>query len=126
MSLSHHPLPWVLAAAGILALYAATAVPPPIPAAAQQRSQPQVANGYQQITSLGSATALTIPAGSSYAVVCVETQAVRWRDDGTAPTSTVGMPIPAGNCMQIVILVPTKLQFIQQASSATIDVSYYQ
>lgn len=81
-------------------------------------------NGYQQITSLSSATALTIPAGTSYAVVCVETQAVRWRDDGVAPTSTVGQPIPAAQCIAYPAPSPN-LQFIEQTASAKINASYY-
>ena len=64
--------------------------------------------GYQQITSLSSAAALTVPArdfsglaGSPrIAIITPETQAVRWRDDGVAPTATVGMPLAAGVTLQ--------------------------
>ncbi len=88
--------------------------------------------GYQQITSLSASTALTVPATDTngmaaeptLALIVAETQGVRWRDDGTAPTASVGMPLAAG--------VPlsydgdlTKIRFIQQAASATINVSYY-
>lgn len=111
---------------GVFIVVSVLNVPPPTPAAAQNNPRPQKPNGYQQITNLSSATALTIPAGSTYAVVCAETQGVRWRDDGVAPTATVGMPMPSGTCMEIVILAPSNLQFIQQMASATIDVNYYQ
>jgi hypothetical protein len=51
--------------------------------------------GYQQISAatLATATALTIPAGASVALVSVDTAAVRWRDDGTAPTTSIGMQL---------------------------------
>ena len=40
--------------------------------------------GYQQITSLASATTPTVPVGATVAIVTVEGAAVRWRADGTA------------------------------------------
>ena len=49
--------------------------------------------GYQQITSLTASTALTVPAGATLAVIVPESQSVRWRDDGVAPTASVGMPL---------------------------------
>lgn len=80
--------------------------------------------GYQQITSLSAATTLTVPAGAKLAQICVETQGVRYRDDGTAPTSTVGQPVASGTCFQYSGPLAA-IQFIQQSSSAAIDVSYY-
>ena len=59
--------------------------------------------GFQQITSLSSSTALTMPAAGvigqkpKIAVVHCEAQAVRWRDDGTAPTASVGMRPTVGS-----------------------------
>lgn len=47
--------------------------------------------GYQQITVSTSALPLTVPAGAQRAVVVVEAQPLRYRDDGTAPTASVGM-----------------------------------
>jgi hypothetical protein len=92
--------------------------------------------GYCQITSLGSAVNLTtancasgtVPSVATIAVICVETQGIRYRDDGTAPTSSVGMPmpipIPSGTCFQYAGSM-TAIKLIQQTSSATIDVSFY-
>lgn len=40
-----------------------------------------------------------IPARTVWAVLCVETANIRWRDDGTNATTTVGMPLIAGSCM---------------------------
>jgi hypothetical protein len=97
------------------------------PALAQQHPTTFLAPlGYQQYTSLASATALTnIPAKASMAMLCAETQQIRWRDDGTSPTSTVGMPIAIGQCVQYYGKLGS-LQFIQSAASAVLDVSYYQ
>lgn len=80
--------------------------------------------GYQQITSLSASAALTVPAGATRAIITAEAQGVRWRDDGVAPTASVGMILP--------VLVTlsydgdlNRIRFIQQAASATLNVSYY-
>ena len=87
--------------------------------------------GYQQFTAAAS-TALTVPVRDinglsstpTVAIIVPEGQGVRWRDDGTAPTASVGMPLAAGS-----VLVYdgdlTRIRFIQQAATATINVSYY-
>lgn len=80
--------------------------------------------GYQQITSLSSAAGLTVPGGTAYALIQAETQAVRWRDDGTNPTTTVGMRIPAGGELRFEGQF-SRLKFIEEAASAKLNVSYY-
>lgn len=88
--------------------------------------------GYQQITSLSSATSLTVPqkdinglSGSPrIAIITPETQGVRWRDDGVAPTATVGMPLAAGATLQYDGDL-TKIQFIEQTASAKLNITYY-
>lgn len=80
--------------------------------------------GYQQLTSLTTTTALTVPSGATFAVISVEGQGVRYRDDGVAPTATVGQPIAAQTSIQYSGTL-SALQFIQQAASATVDVLYY-
>ena len=81
--------------------------------------------GYQQITSLSSATALTVPAGTSVAIIIPQTQAVRWRDDGTNPSSTVGYPLAVGSELYYDSASIGALKFIEQAASAAINVCYY-
>lgn len=81
--------------------------------------------GYQQITSLSAATGFTIPAGTSYAVVQAESQPVRWRDDGTDPTATVGMRIPVGDALIYTAQTMAKIKFIEETASAKLNVSYY-
>ena len=83
------------------------------------------AKGYQQITSLSSATALTVPAGTSVAVIQVQTQNVRWRDDGTDPTTTVGMLLLAGQTLEYFAADVAVVKFIEVTASAALNVSYY-
>lgn len=88
--------------------------------------------GYQQITSLSAAATLTVPTTDknglfqkpTFALIICETQGVRWRDDGTAPTASVGMPLSAGIPLQYDGDL-TKIQFIEQAASAKLNISYY-
>lgn len=80
--------------------------------------------GYQQITSLSASTGLTVPSGATLALIVPETQNVRWRDDGTAPTSSVGMPIFVGASLSYDGDL-NRIRFIQQAASATLNISYY-
>src|SRR5579864_6785505 len=82
--------------------------------------------GYQQLSvTSGAAVSLTVPNGATTAVVSVETAAVRWRDDGTAPTTTVGMPIAAAAAPFVYSGALSAIQFIAQSTTATVDVSYY-
>ena len=80
--------------------------------------------GYQQITSLSSAASLTPPQGATLALIVPETQAIRWRDDGTDPTASVGMPVAAGSYLSYDGDL-NRIKFIQQSASAKINVSYY-
>ena len=80
--------------------------------------------GYQQITSLTSSTALTVPAGASLALIVPETQNVRWRDDGVDPTTTVGMPVLTNTSMSYDGDL-NAVRFIAVASGAVLNVSYY-
>lgn len=80
--------------------------------------------GHQQITSLGSATALTVPAGAKRALITPETQAVRWRDDGTDPTGSIGMPLAVAATMDYRGNLAA-IKFIEQAASAKINVAYF-
>jgi hypothetical protein len=80
--------------------------------------------GYQQITSLSASTALTVPTGATMALIVAETQGVRWRDDGVAPTASVGMPLATGVSLSYDGDLKA-IRFIQQTASATLNVSYY-
>lgn len=89
--------------------------------------------GYQQITSLSSAQSLTVPSVDpvtglnvmpTIALITPETNGVRWRDDGTAPTASVGMPLAAGVTLQYDGDLH-KIKFIEQTASAKLNISYY-
>lgn len=80
--------------------------------------------GYQQITTLTTATALTIPTGAQFAIVQAEGQDVRWRDDGVDPTATVGMILAAGDSMQFLGDLDL-VRFIEATAGATLNVSFY-
>lgn len=89
--------------------------------------------GYGQETSLSSAKALPsqpvrdklgCKEQATVAYIVAEAQALRWRDDGIAPTATVGMPLAVG--------VPfpydgdiTGIRFIEQTSGGILNVTYY-
>lgn len=89
--------------------------------------------GYQQISTLSSAQSLTVPEINpvtglkvmpTIALITPETNGVRWRDDGVAPTASVGMPLAAGVSLQYDGDLK-KIQFIEQTASAKINISYY-
>ena len=87
--------------------------------------------GYQQITP-NTATSLTVPAvapdGSkqhaTFAIITPEIQNVRWRDDGTDPTASVGMPVYVGTSL-LYDGDLTKIRFINVVSGGKVNVSYY-
>jgi hypothetical protein len=84
--------------------------------------------GYQQLTSISSAKKLTIPAScgglTTFARISVEDQAVRYRDDGVAPTASVGMPMSVGASMDYEGTI-SAIQFIEQTSGGIVNISYY-
>ena len=80
--------------------------------------------GYQQITSLSAAAGLTIPTGAVIAILNAEDQDVRWRDDGTDPTATVGMVLPRGSYYTYGGTL-SALKLIEETASAKLNISYY-
>ena len=89
--------------------------------------------GYQQISTLSSAQNLTVPSVDpntglnlmpTIAIITPETNGVRWRDDGVAPTASVGRPLAAGVTLQYDGDL-RKIRFIEQTASAKINITYY-
>ena len=88
--------------------------------------------GYQQITDLSSAVGLTVPEKDksglrqmpTIALITPYTNNVRWRDDGTAPTGSVGMPLAAGVTLQYDGNLKA-IKFINNGGSAELNISYY-
>lgn len=76
--------------------------------------------GFQQLSPTA-ATALTVPSGATLAVI-VSAASFTWRDDGVAPTATVGMVWPA----TVPLYYAGNLSAIQVINaSGTVNVSYY-
>lgn len=82
--------------------------------------------GFQQITSLNSAVGLTIPdAGANLALIQAETQNVRWRADGTNPTTAIGGIIYAtGEALAFDGDLST-IKLIEVTTSAKVNVHYF-
>ena len=80
--------------------------------------------GYQQIVGLASSTALTVPGGATYALISMEGAMARWRDDGVAPTGSIGMPINSGPVERFSGDLAA-LRFITTGGSATLNASFY-
>lgn len=73
----------------------------------------------------GIAVALTVPTAGATQALIVPSVAVRWRDDGTAPTATVGMPLAAGESF-VYDGSLAAIRFIAQGAAAgVLDVSFY-
>ena len=93
--------------------------------------QTMVPLGYCQVGSsaLGSASKLsancTIPANATMAVLQAESANVRYRDDGTAPTASVGMIVISGAAPLLYTGTLTALQIIAASGSPLLDVSFY-
>lgn len=84
--------------------------------------------GFEQVTSLSSAAGLaSIPGNANFALIeCDHTAGryVRWRDDGTNPTTTVGNSLAPGQTLEYDGDFSV-LKFIEESASAKINVSYY-
>jgi hypothetical protein len=103
------------------------------------KSGPYIPLGFCQITSLSTSTPLTsascavgsVPNNATIAEICVETAGVRYRDDpgGTAPTSSVGIPvIPVSGgsvCYAYAIAPLTQARFIAVSGSPVMNISFY-
>lgn len=83
--------------------------------------------GYAQasLTTVQALSALlAIPGGATYVVLTPETSGLRWRDDGTNPTATVGMPVAAGGTLTYDGDL-TKLKVVSQSGTSTVNIAYY-
>lgn len=86
--------------------------------------------GYRQVTATSAAFTLasafggSIPAGARVAFIQAEAQTIRWRDDGTAPTATVGMNLPVGGALEYDGSLAA-IQFIAATAGAILNVALY-
>ena len=88
--------------------------------------------GYSQIlnATLSAAAGIvlptSLPAGSvpQMAIIQAQSGSVRWRDDGTDPTASIGMTIASGG--ELVYYGDlSKIKFISASSSPILDISLY-
>lgn len=81
--------------------------------------------GYVQMTAIVAGSGLTsIPNGTRFVLMQAEAQEIRWRDDGVAPTTTVGMIITV-NSILLYTGVPENMKVTAAAVGAILNVSYY-
>jgi hypothetical protein len=91
----------------------------------ESRDAPLEPLGYQKITPLSTpAKALTVPARCRSVMLKCETQSVRWRDDGTDPTSSDGFLLDSGEEFFYTGKV-AKLRFLEVTAGAVLHVNYY-
>jgi hypothetical protein len=85
--------------------------------------------GYQQLdsTALAAPVGLTVPLGTTVAIIQATTAPVRWRADGVDPTAAVGMLIADGG--EILYSASEEalaaLRFIRTSAGAILNVSYF-
>ena len=93
------------------------------------RDTPLEPLGYQKLTGMSSAAALTVPKRARSALLKAEAQAVRWKDDtglqgATAVTATEGMLIDVGDEFFYSGKLH-QLRFFEATAGAILNVSYY-
>ena len=88
-------------------------------------TQKLISEGFEQVTGLSSAKALTVPKGARYAVISVSAQSVRYRDDGTDPDTSTGVILTVANGPYFFSTHLQNLRFFEDAASAVLDVAYY-
>lgn len=85
--------------------------------------------GYVQLTSLSSATAFSstqIPARAKRVLLQAESQNIRFRDDGTSPTASVGMILYAGATPFEYVGDVEAIKFIETTTSAKLNAAFYE
>lgn len=88
---------------------------------------------FENVTVSTSAVNLTTPGNARHVMIRVGTSPVRWRADGTAPTSTVGMYAAADTVLEFMEMgnyngVINNVKFIRDTTAsadAVLEVSYF-
>lgn len=81
--------------------------------------------GYRQQSITTAAAITSIPNGASAALVIVEGD-VRWRDDGTDPTASAGMPLLTNGFMWYYGNNMAALKFVSvSGSGVNVNVAFY-
>lgn len=83
--------------------------------------------GDQMALAIGTNTKLTVPPFTTRAKICIETASVRYRDNGSAATTTSGIPVIVAtnpNCFDYSGPLAS-MSFTAITGSPTADISYY-
>lgn len=81
--------------------------------------------GTEALTVSSVAVSLTLPRGAEMAVVSLETANIRYKDDGTSPTASVGVLLAPGGLLIICPGSIGTIKFIAQTSDALLNIAYY-
>ena len=87
--------------------------------------KPTVLSGNQTLTlSTGSDTSLTVPTGATHALLTVDTGGgdARYWEDGSSPSASAGLLVPAGGAAELTTLASVKLR--STSGSVAVNVSY--
>lgn len=86
----------------------------------------RIPKGYEQLTVSTTAVALTIPTGATRAVIKVDAQPVRLRNDGVDPTATVGYLLKADDTIELTSEGLTGAKFIRDGGTdGVLNIIYY-
>lgn len=80
--------------------------------------------GYVKMSATTARPLASMPDKATHALLITETQAIRWRDDGTVPTTTDGMQL-AVNTPFVYFGDIRKIQIVEVVVGAVVHVSYY-
>src|SRR5690554_5135931 len=90
--------------------------------------------GYRQLAVSSSVVDLAdatggIPQGATFALITVDDDEVRWRDDGGDPTSSVGMNADPSDDTRFIVLPSSEairnFKAIRVTTDAELNISYY-
>lgn len=81
--------------------------------------------GFQQLATISSATALTVPNGCVAAMIQAEGQPCRIRFDNVAPTAAVGLRLLITENPLTVPFPPHGAQVIQEGATGKVNVVYF-
>lgn len=84
---------------------------------------PTVVDGEQLNQTVGNTVfTMTVPSGATHALVSVEDDAVRMREDAADPSSTSGLLLPEGFIGELAL--PNALRFIRVTTDAKVNILY--
>lgn len=96
-----------------------------------QAAQRSHAKGRMTLSALNTAKTIAsatgggvVPDGTIFALIQAQTQNVRWTDNGDTPTASSGHRLAAWQTLEYDADL-TKLKFIEETGSATLEVTFY-